>query len=266
MLYILFILFTFTVLILFLYQIQYFLLFSPTYYKREKLGSEFEELIVETDDKILLEGIIYNPNFLSNNQKITIPTILFFAGRSHDSVALIQKLATAFPTTKIVTFNYRSYGQSKGNINEKNIFNDASQIASLVKKNYGNFYIVGFSIGSSVASYVASKHENLGVFLIGAFDSITLLAKKKYGLPLLFSHFFRYKFDNIKIVKLIDSNTYIFVSKDDTITYIQNARNLKKNIKNLTYYVEFKNVSHQELLWDDRVILKINSVLEETSS
>jgi len=113
MLYILFILFTFTVLILFLYQIQYFLLFSPTYYKREKLGSEFEELIVETDDKILLEGIIYNPNFLSNNQKITIPTILFFAGRSHDSVALIQKLATAFPTTKIVTFNYRSYGQSK---------------------------------------------------------------------------------------------------------------------------------------------------------
>ncbi len=260
MIYIAFLIVTFSVLVIALYHLQYFMLFSPMYYRDEVLGEEYELLYITTDDGVELEGVVYEPKSLYRKLATIESTILFFAGRSHDSVGLIQKLSTSFPHSRIITFNYRSYGKSGGMINEKNLFSDADKIALLVQKNYGDFYLLGFSLGSSLASHVASKHKVLGVFLVGAFDSITLLAKEKYGVCL--SWIMRYKFNNIEIVKSIDAETCMFVSKDDKVTYINNSRNLKKNVKNLTYYVELDDITHKELLWNSKVIDEIKRVIQ----
>jgi pimeloyl-ACP methyl ester carboxylesterase len=181
---------------------------------------------------------------------------LFFTGRGYDCVGLIKKLSLRFPHARIVAFNYRSFGKSGGKLSEKNIFSDTLLMAKKVQKNYGDFYILGFSLGSSVASYVASKHKVKGLFLVGVYDSVAGVAKRKFGVDL--SMFFRYKFDNTKFVKNIDSPTYVFVSKSDTTTYIETARALKGYFKNLVYYVELENLSHDDLLWDKSVVEKIN--------
>ena len=245
-----------TVLILFIafYQWQYFMLFTPTYYREDKLDDRFQYLSITTDDGVELEGIVYEASNPHN-------TLLFFGGRSHDSVGLIKRLSQTFPHARIVTFNYRSYGKSGGVIKEKNILNDGIKIAKLVKKNYGNVYLLGFSIGSVVAAYIASKEEVKGLFMIGSFDSIKSLAKEKYGIN--FSWLLRYKFDNTKYVEDIDEETYLFVSKDDEITYLKNARNLREHVKNLVFYKEYENLSHKELLWDEDVVKKINEVIDK---
>ncbi|MDB2562326.1 alpha/beta hydrolase [Sulfurimonas sp.] len=232
------------------------MIFSPVYYREQKLDERFEMLSVLTDDKIKLEGVVYEPE----NPK---GTLLFFAGRSQDSVGLITRLSQSFPDSRIITFNYRGYGKSKGFPSEKNIFKDGIQIAQLIQKNYGDFYILGFSLGSSVSAYVASQVSVLGVFLIGSFDTIASLAKEKFverGIfPMIdLNKVFRYKFDNKKHVQGIEAKTYLFVSRDDETTYIQNARKLKTNIKNLEFYVELNGLTHKELLWCEDVINKIN--------
>ncbi|MFT5660938.1 MAG: pimeloyl-ACP methyl ester carboxylesterase, partial [Sulfurimonas sp.] len=193
--------------------------------------------------------------------------LLFFGGRSHDAVGLIKRLSMLYPKQRIVTFNYRSYGKSGGTANEKNIFKDGVQVANAVQKNYGNFYILGFSLGSSVSAYVASKVKCSGVFLVGSFDTIASLAREKFVERSIFpmidlSNIFRYKFDNKKHVQGIDAPTYLFVSRDDETTYIQNARKLKECIKNLIFYKEYDDLSHKELLWDENVIKKINGVMK----
>ena len=76
------------------------------------------------------------------------------------------------------------------------------------------------------------------------------------------SSMFRYKFRTREYVEHIDENTYLFVSKSDETTYIQNARNLKEHIKNLAHYEELENLSHKEILWDSKVIDTINEVIE----
>lgn len=139
------------------------------------------------------------------------------------------------------------------------MFADALHVAQIVKKNYGEFYLLGFSLGSSLASYVASKMKVQGVFLIAAFDSIALVSKNRFGFSLP-KWLVRYKFPTIEFVKNIDAPTYLYVSKDDEIAYIQNGKNLSKNIKNLGYYKEYNNLSHKELLWDEEVINHIRSV------
>ncbi|MCD6432433.1 MAG: alpha/beta hydrolase [Sulfurimonas sp.] len=252
MIYVAFLSFTLLILLFGLYQWQYFMIFSPTYYRDGELDDSFEILTVITDDGVELEGVVYE---LSEPHA----TLLFFAGRSHDSVGLIKKLSLGFPHVRVISFNYRSYGRSGGVVNEKNILADGLKIAELVQKNYGDFYILGFSIGSSVASFVASKAESKGVFLVGSFDSISGLARQKHGVNL--SWFLRYKFDNSKFVENISAKTYLFVSRDDEITYIENSRILKSHVKNLAFYGELDNLMHKELLWDSEVIDKINGII-----
>ena len=261
MIYLLFILVSIIILIIAFYQWQYFMIFSPTYFRGEELDDNFQILSITTDDGIELEGVVYEHKDLYRKFADIDSTLVLFAGRSHDSVGLIRKFSILFPHLRVITFNYRSYGRSGGVVSEKNILDDGLKIAKLVQKNYGDFYLLGFSLGSIVASYIASKQQVKGLFLIGTFDSVKLLAKEKFGVCL--SWLLRYKFDNTKLVKHIDAETYVFVSKSDEITYIKNARNLKNHIKNLTHYIELENLSHKELLWDDDVIDKINSVVME---
>ncbi len=260
MIYIAFLFFTFLVLFIAFYQWQYFMIFSPTYYRDDELDDSFEMLSIKTDDGVELEGVVYEP-------KNPHATLVFFTGRSHDAVGLIKRLSLTYPHARIITFNYRSYGKSGGRVNEKNILSDGLKIAEIVKKNYGDFYLLGFSIGSSVASYVASKTDTLGVFLVGSFDSIASLAKEKFSKKSKYfiidmEKIFRYKFNNKLYVKDITAKTYLFVSKHDEITYIENARNLKTHIKNLEFYEEFDDLSHKELLWHVDVVEKINGVMK----
>jgi len=260
MIYIAFLFFTFLVLAFAFYQWQHFMVFSPTYHRDEDLCDACEILSITTEDGVELEGVIYKP-------KNSVSTLLFFGGRRQDAVGVMKKLALLFPNTEIISFNYRSYGRSEGTISEKNILSDSLFIAEIVQRNYGDFYLLGYSLGSNVASYVASKKSSLGVFLVGSFDSIASLAKEKFVnrgvFPMInLSSLFRYKFRTREYVKHIDEKIYLFVSKSDETTYIQNARNLKKHIKNLAHYEELDNLSHKEILWDSKVVDTINEVIK----
>ena len=234
MIYIAFLFFTFLVLAFAFYQWQHFMVFSPTYHRDEDLCDECEILSITTNDGIELEGIVYEP-------KQFVSTLLFFGGRRQDSVGVMKKLSFSYPNRRIISFNYRSYGRSEGIISEKNILSDSLFIADIVQKNYGDFYLLGYSLGSNIVSYVASRKSSLGVFLVGSFDSIASLAKEKFvnrgSFPMInLSNLFRYKFRTREYVEDIDANTYLFVSKSDETTYIENARNLKEHINYLALY------------------------------
>ena len=235
------------------------MVFTPTYHREGKLCDNCSLLSITTDDGIELEGVVSEPTDATE-------TLLVFVGRSHDAVGIINKLAATYAHVRVVSFNYRSYGKSKGSVNEQNIFSDALRVAQLVEKNYGEFSLLGYSLGSSVAAHVATKQKLKNLFLIGAFDSIASLAKSKFVDRSFFpyinlSKVFRYKFRTGVHMQNVITPTYLFVGLNDEVTYIQNARELKENIKNLVFYEELPNLSHKEILWDKAVVDKINEVI-----
>ena len=259
MIYLLFISITVAIMIFFIYQWQYFMIFTPVYYREDGICEHCEYLSTTTDDGIELEGVVYEP---SSQPKATL---LFFGGRSDDSVALINKLSQNYKEFRIVTFNYRSYGKSQGVANEKNLFQDGLHVAYLVQKYYGDFYILGFSLGSSVATYVASKHSTKALFLLGAFDSIASLVKQKYKVTLP-SWLLRYKFETQHYIQEVKAPVCLFASQNDTITYIENTYYLKNYIVNLLCYEEYENLTHKELLCYQPIVEKINRIVDETVS
>jgi len=250
--YIIFLFFTLLILSFAIYQWQYFKVFSPTSHKKEMLDDRFEQLVMEMPDGIRLEGVVFTPSSFSS-------TMLYFTGRSQDSVGMIKRFSVAYPKTRIVTFNHRSFGASEGIINDKNILLDGVEIARIVKKNYGDIYVFGFSLGCSVALEVVNKVEIKAVFLVGAFDTLANLAKAKYNfIP---NFLYRYSFNNITKVKNLNLPTYLFASSDDDIVFVENTHNLRDNIKNLVLYKEYKHLTHRELLFYDDVIKTIRSII-----
>ena len=252
MYYALFIIFTAVILFFALYQWQYFMVFTPVYVKERQLPQECEYVAIKTDDGVTLEGVVYEPK----NAKTTL---LFFGGRSHDSVALVGKLSACFADIRIVAFNYRSYGESGGVANEKNLLSDGVKIAQTVQKHYGDFFILGFSLGSSIAAYAAAHQNTQGLFLVGSFDSIDALVAKKYGK--LAAKFSRYHFNTQGYLQDVSTPVYLFASVDDETTYIQNIENLAKSVKNLALFIKKEQLSHKELLWDAEVCNTINKVM-----
>jgi len=264
MFYLLFLLVTLAILFFAFYHWQFYMVFTPTHYKNRKLNAKSRILEIVVEDNIRLEGVIYEP-------ERPVATILLFVGRSQDAVALMDKFSSYYPLCRIVSFNYRGYGESSGEVNEKNMLSDALEIARLVEKNYGAFYLFGYSLGSNVAAYVAQERAARGLFLVGAFDSLASLAKSRFVQRGFFpdidlSSIFRYRLATGEYVQNILTPTYLFVSRSDDVTYIENARILKEKIRNLVEYVELEGLNHKELLWDSGVTDKINRVIADENT
>jgi len=247
-----FLIFTLFIIIFVLYQMQYFVVFSPRYFRDEEMDESCETLSITSDDGVELEGVIYKREDAKN-------TILFFGGREQDSVGLINRLAQKYTNSTIITFNYRSYGRSKGSLTEQNIFSDALKISKIIQNNYGDFYILGYSLGASVGLYVASKMQSRGVFLVGAFDSLASLAKQMFKVNL--SWFLKYKFDNLQFLKTVDAKVYVFTSRDDEVVSTLSSVNLKKGVKNLVLFKEFDGLNHRDLFWSEKLSQEINNIL-----
>ncbi len=232
------------------YQWQYYLLFAPTYHREEKLCVKCSLLDATAEDGVTLEGVVYEP-------EDAVATLLLFLGRHHDAVGVINKFASTYPSCRIIAFNYRAYGKSEGSLSEINLLSDALHIAGLVQKNYGDFYTLGYSLGSTPAAYVAMHCKVKGLFLVGAFDSVASLAKEIYPFG---DKLFRYKFPTDAYLQKVNSPTYIFASVDDERVPFSHTKKLIKKAANLKEYVELSGLDHKEILWDTRVTEVIKRV------
>jgi hypothetical protein len=252
MIYLLFLLFTLVILAFVVYQVQYFFIFEPKKHARVALDKRFTYLDIYAQDGTLLEGIAFTPEHFTH-------TIFYLGGRSQDSVALIHKLTCSFENYQILTFNYRGYGNSKGSSDEKNLYSDTLHVAQKIQEHYGSFSVMGFSLGSSVAAFIASKMEVENLFLLGGFKSVYSLFRIKA--PWLPSFLIRYNFDTALHVSSVDADTYLISSKDDIVVPIQNAYNLKTSIKNLLEYKELTRYNHDEILFSQETISLVKRVL-----
>ena len=74
--------------------------------------------------------------------------------------------------------DYRSYGKSEGDIkNQEQLLADVQKAYNFLKEQYdeSNIAIVGYSLGTGMASYLASRNEPGQLFLVAPFTSLTAI-------------------------------------------------------------------------------------------
>jgi pimeloyl-ACP methyl ester carboxylesterase len=241
------------------YLLQQKVIFSPQHYTSRQLFAEYpqnyhpvELMVVQ---RYRLEGIVYEP------ENETLCTVLYFGGKEQDSANLVGKFSQYYPDVRFISFNYRGYGTSEGKPTEKGLHADALCVYDWAHARYGEVGLAGYSLGSNVAAYVASRRSTPWVVLVAAFDSVIALAKSKFAL--LPKWLVRYKFDTLGYVKNIESPLYLYAASEDTVVPIAHTRLLKANVLNLAEYKEFSGYNHGELLFSDEVTSELKKVFEK---
>jgi esterase/lipase len=121
--------------------------------------------------------------------------------------------------------------------------------------------VIGRSLGSGVATYVASKKEVNKLVLITPFDSILNVAQEQYPLyPLMF--LLKDTYDSKSRVSLIKAQSLIIVAKHDKIVSKARSDALIKAFEPSQLEVKIINKGHINLISDK----KYNKVIKHFMS
>ena len=213
-----------------------------------------KKISFKVDDTVVLDGV-----YKHADQK-DAPLIIYFGGNADDATRFLQH-AENLNDFNIVIFNYRGYLKSTGKPSEINLFNDALKIYDKFADG-SRVILVGRSLGSGVAVYLASKRKVSGVVLITPYDSIASLAKQKYPfLPI--DLILKYKFESIKYIEKIKSPIAIIEVKNDTTIPNSNTLRLSKKIKNLSKIVVLEKTTHADVLSHPRFEESLKNLIKE---
>ena len=213
-----------------------------------------EHISLEVDEGVVLDGVYKHAD------KKNAPLIIYFGGNADDATRFlfyVEKLNDF----NIVIFNYRGYLQSSGKPSEANLFNDALKIYDKFAHN-SRVIVIGRSLGSGVAVYLASKREVLGVVLITPYDSIASLAKEKYPfLPI--NLILKNRFESLKYIEKVKSPIAIIEVKNDTTIPNSHTLRLVKKIKNLSKVVVLDKTTHADVLSHPKFEECLNKIIKE---
>jgi fermentation-respiration switch protein FrsA (DUF1100 family) len=204
------------IIILFVYFYQRSLLYNPSEnnYLNDKINFNYKEIFIETDKKIKLKSW-----FIEKDLK-NFKTILFFHGNAGNLFNRVHKLNELNKLDlNILIISWRGFSGNKGKPTEKNLYHDAQEAVKWLKAqglDNKNIILYGESLGTGIATELASKNNFGGIILESPFTSMADTAKIYYPyLPVNF--LLRDRYDSKIKIKDIKTPILIMHGKMDNI-------------------------------------------------
>lgn len=197
-----------------LYLLQRNLLFYPVA-ARDGIA---EETIIFKNEDVSLHGWILN-----RGQK---KALIYFGGNSEDITDNIYQFRDLFKNHTVYLINYRGYGKSQGKPTEQGLFSDALSIYDQIFEQHTSISLMGRSLGSGVAVYLASKRDIGQLFLLTPFDSVAEVAQTHY--PYFPTRYLvKDRFDSASYAKDISVPTIIITAELDRVVPVKHAQKLR---------------------------------------
>jgi len=174
--------------------------------------------------------IIENEGFLIdvialNSTTPTDKAIIYFGGNAESVAFSANDFKKEFKNHAVYLVNYRGYGKSTGHPSEKANYSDALKIYDEFENKHENIIVIGRSLGSGVATYLASKRDISKLVLVTPFDSIERVAQSKFIIfPM--SILLDQKYLSINRVKDIKAKSLVLIAENDEIIPFKNSQKL----------------------------------------
>jgi len=173
--------------------------------------------------------------------------LLYFGGNAEDTSLSMPDLTETFPSTAIYLMHYRGYGDSSGTPSEKGLFSDALALFDRVHAEHPNIVVVGRSLGSGVAVYLASQRPVARLVLVTPFDSLQQVAAFHYPyLPVRW--LLRDKYESWRYAPNVTAQTLIIAAGEDEIIPSVSTELLRTRFKpGLVSYEVIPGVGHNTI-------------------
>lgn len=151
--------------------------------------------------------------------------VIYFGGNGEDVAHNIDDVTGLLPDTSTYLLNYRGYGGSSGAPSEAAIMEDALLLYDDVARRHRQVAVIGRSLGSGVATWVASQRDASKVVLVTPYDSIEDVAKKEYPFAPV-SLLLRDKYRSIDNVPGIRAPVLVLLADIDNVIPREHSMNL----------------------------------------
>ncbi|WP_246454649.1 alpha/beta hydrolase [Hyunsoonleella aquatilis] len=230
-----------------MYFMQEKLLFLPTVLEQNyqfQFNHNFEEINLEADDGASLNAI----HFKVENPK---GVLLYFHGNAGD----LSRWGTVveFFVAKgldVLIMDYRTYGKSTGKLSEATFYSDAQLFYDYLKEDYkeSDITVYGRSLGTGIATYVASKNAPKQLILETPYYSMAHVAKARY--PILpVDSLLKYQFPTFEFIQNVECPIVMFHGTDDHVIPYESAEKLyDTSPKKRTKFITIKDANHNNLI------------------
>lgn len=243
-----------------LYFFQEKMLFLPTTLAQDyeyQFSFPFEELYLKTENEAVINAI----HFKIENPK---GVILFFHGNAGD-LSRWGILAEYFVEKQYDVFvmDYRTYGKSKGKLSEEALYHDGGYCYDYLKNRYNenDISIYGRSLGSGIATFIASKNKPKQLILETPYYSILDVAESRFPMfPV--KQLLKYKLLSYQYIKKTECPVLMLHGTEDQVVPYESAKKLYDvSLKEKTTFITLEGGGHGNLSTFENYHLQIDKML-----
>lgn len=209
------------------YFIQEKLIFLPSSLPQQyeyEFNIPFEEIFLENEGA-RLNGI----HFKTENPK---GVILYFHGNA-GNLARWGEITKEFVPFgyDVLVMDYRTYGKSTGKLSESALYEDGQLFYNYVLEQYNEDQLIlyGRSLGTGIATWLASKNDPAQIILETPYYSFLDIGQKRFPyLPVKW--LLKYEFRSFEYVQQINCPVHIFHGTDDKVVSFDSGEKLFNSI------------------------------------
>lgn len=159
------------------------------------------------------------------------PAVLSFCGNAEEQTAFFLWAATGLPQVSLAGLDYRGYGASAGRPSERAVKADALVAYDALSARLGQgvpIVVMGRSLGSGVAAYVAANRPVAGVILVTPYDSLAAVGQERHPLAPV-AALMKHPFDVLPDAARVTAPALLLVAGADTLVPPSHAARLAEH-------------------------------------
>lgn len=200
--------------------------------------------------------------------------IVYFGGNAQNTSALCREydesgIFSYMKNSYFLSIDYPSYGDSKGSLSQEELFKMADAVLHYVRHRFPDkkLILVGYSIGTGIASYAASNSQPDALILLSPYNNGRDLFNSYF--PVFYGplqHLIRYPLTSDTYVRTVSCPALVIVSNQDTIVSYSLSRRLIQSFPKPVKEIHFDTLQHGDIAMNNEVWKTIMHFLRELSA
>ena len=242
-----------------LYLFQENLIFFPQKLDKNykfQFGQKFEEININANDGKKINGLLFRADSSTG--------LIFYLHGNAGCLSSWGEVAKTYTDLNYDVFiiDYRSYGKSEGEIKgHEQLFQDNQTAYNELKKKYNEdkIIVLGYSIGTGLASKLASTNNPRLLILQAPYYNLTDMMKHTYSFVPTF--LLKYKFTTNEYLKNCKMPVVIFHGNKDEVIYYGSSLKLKEEFKQQDTLITLNEQGHNGMTDNEDYKIELKRIL-----